>query len=176
AEAVITGVRDEIDKAGLPYPRLLQEPGRYICGEAGTTLYTLGTIKDVPNIRRFVSVDGGMSDNPRPALYEAVYEAMVANKATAPITQTVRLAGKHCECDNLIMDLPLPDVAPGDILAVQTTGAYNYTMSSNYNRFARPAIVLVHEGTAELIVRRESLDDLISHDLVPARLQKNVCV
>jgi diaminopimelate decarboxylase len=174
AEAVITGLHDELEKVGLPHPRLLQEPGRYITGEAGTTLYTIGTIKDVPNIRRFVSVDGGMSDNPRPTLYEAVYEAIVANKPNAPITQEVRLAGKHCECDNLIMELPLPDVEPGDILAVQTTGAYNYTMSSNYNRFPRPAVVLVNEGHADVIVERETLDDLLAHDRVPERLQQQV--
>ncbi|MHB0939074.1 MAG: diaminopimelate decarboxylase [Armatimonadota bacterium] len=174
AEAVITGLHDELEKVGLPHPRLLQEPGRYISGEAGTTLYTIGTIKDVPNIRRFVSVDGGMSDNPRPALYEAKYEAIVANKPNAPITQEVRLAGKHCECDNLIMELPLPDVEPGDILAVQTTGAYNYTMSSNYNRFTRPAVVLVNDGKADVIVERETLDDLLAHDRVPERLRKCV--
>jgi len=170
AEAVITGIHDELEKVGLPHPRLLQEPGRYISGEAGTTLYTIGTIKDVPGVRRFVAVDGGMSDNPRPALYEAKYEAIVANKATAPLTKTVRLAGKHCECDNLIMELPLPDVEPGDILAVQTTGAYNYTMSSNYNRFPRPAVVLVNDGQADIIVVRETYDDLLSHDRIPDRL------
>jgi len=174
AEAVITGLHDELEKVGLPHPRLLQEPGRYITGEAGTTLYTIGTIKDVPNIRRFVSVDGGMSDNPRPALYEAKYEAIVANKPDAHITQTVRLAGKHCECDNLIMELPLPNVEPGDILAVQTTGAYNYTMSSNYNRFPRPAVVLVNDGNAEVIVERETLDDLLAYDRIPDRLRRCV--
>ena len=174
AEAVITGLHDELEKVGLPHPRLLQEPGRYISGEAGTTLYTIGTIKDVPNIRRFVSVDGGMSDNPRPALYEAIYEAVVANKPNAPVTREVRLAGKHCDCDNLIMELPLPDVEPGDILAVQTTGAYNYTMSSNYNRFPRPAVVLVNDGQADVIVERETLDDLLAHDRVPERLRKGV--
>lgn len=172
ADAVITGLHDELAKYSLPYPLLLQEPGRSIVGEAGTTLYTIGTIKDVPNIRKYVSVDGGLSDNPRPALYEAVYEAVVANKPNAPATQTVRLAGKHCECDNLIFDLPLPEVVPGDILAVQTTGAYNYSMASNYNRFTRPAVVLVNEGKAELIANRETLDDLLSHDVVPERLMK----
>ena len=129
--------------------------------------------RDVPNIRKYVIVDGGLSDNPRPALYEAVYEAVVANKPAAPATQKVRLAGKHCECDNLIFDLPLPEVIPGDILAVQTTGAYNYSMSSNYNAFTRPAVVLVNEGKAELIANRETLDDLLSHDVVPERLLKS---
>jgi len=172
ADAVITGLHDELEKYGLPHPRLLQEPGRSIVGEAGATLYTIGTIKDVPGIRRYVSVDGGMSDNPRPALYEAKYSALVANKPLAPLTQKVTIAGKHCECDNLIFDLELPEVEPGDILAVQTTGAYNYSMASNYNRFTRPAVVLVNEGQAEVINARETLDDLLSHDLVPERLRK----
>jgi diaminopimelate decarboxylase len=176
ADAVVTGIHEEVEKYHLPYPKLLQEPGRAIVGEAGTTLYTIGTIKDVPNIRRYVSVDGGMSDNPRPTLYEAKYSALVANKPEAPCTQKVTIAGKHCECDNLIFDLMLPEVEPGDILAVQTTGAYNYTMSSNYNRFTRPAVVLVQDGRAELIVQRETLDDVLSHDVIPAHLKKKVLV
>ncbi|MHB9022899.1 MAG: diaminopimelate decarboxylase [Armatimonadota bacterium] len=175
ADAVVNGLHEEVEKHGLPHPRLLQEPGRAIVGEAGTTLYTIGTIKDVPGIRRYVSVDGGMSDNPRPALYEAKYEAIVANKATAPAAQAVTIAGKHCECDNLIFDVNLPEVEAGDILAVQTTGAYNYTMSSNYNRFTRPAVVLVNDGHADVIVERETLDDVVTHDRVPERLQKKTC-
>lgn len=176
SEAVITGLHDELTKYGLPHPRLLQEPGRSIVGEAGVTLYAIGTIKDVPGVRRYVSVDGGMSDNPRPALYEAKYEALVANKPEAPITQKVTIAGKHCECDNLIFDLSLPDVAPGDLLAVQTTGAYNFSMASNYNRFRRPAVVLVTDGDADLIVERETLDDLLSHDRIPKRLNGKMLV
>lgn len=173
AKVVIGGVLEEIAKCNLPKPRLLQEPGRYIVGEAGTTLYTIGAVKDVPDIRRYVSVDGGLSDNPRPALYEAKYEAIVANKPNAPLVQTVTVAGKHCECDNLIFDIRLPEVAPGDILAVQTTGAYNYTMASNYNRFRRPAVVLVNEGKAEVISERETLEDLVSHDRIPERLKNS---
>jgi len=176
ADAVVNGIHEEVAKFNLPHPKLLQEPGRAIVGEAGTTLYSIGTIKDVPNIRRYVSVDGGLSDNPRPALYEAKYEALVANKPDAPLTQKVTLAGKHCECDNLIFDLMLPEVAPGDVLAVQTTGAYNYTMSSNYNRFTRPAVVLVNEGNAEIIVKRETLDDVLSHDAIPCYLQHKASV
>ncbi len=175
AEAVITGVHEEVTKYNLPHPRLLQEPGRSITGEAGTTLYTIGIVKDVPGIRRYVSVDGGLSDNPRPALYQAKYSAMVANRPEAPAEQTVTVAGKHCECDNLIFDLALPTVEPGDVLAVQTTGAYNYTMASNYNRFTRPAMVLVGDGRADLIVARESLDDVVSHDVIPERLAKTCC-
>ena len=171
AEAVVTGLHDEIAKYNLPHPKLLQEPGRSIVGEAGTTLYTIGTIKDVPEVRRYVSVDGGMSDNPRPALYDAKYSAMVANKPLDPPVQKVTIAGKHCECDNLIFGLLLPVVEPGDVLAVQTTGAYNYSMASNYNRFTRPAVVLVNDGHADIIVERETLDDVISHDRIPERLR-----
>ena len=174
AEAVITGLHDEIAKYHLPHPRLLQEPGRAIVGEAGLTLYTIGTIKDVPEVRRYVSVDGGMSDNPRPALYQAKYSALVANKPEAPCTQKVTIAGKHCECDNLIFDVRLPEVEPGDLLAVQTTGAYNHTMASNYNSFTRPAVVLVHDGQADIITARESLEDLVSHDRIPERLNGQV--
>ena len=100
----------------------------------------------------------------------------MANKPEAACNQKVTVAGKHCECDNLIFDLMLPEVEPGDILAVQTTGAYNYTMSSNYNRFTRPAVVLVNEGNAEIISQRETLDDLISHDLIPEHLRKKISV
>jgi diaminopimelate decarboxylase len=175
AEAVITGLHDELAKYNLPHPKLLQEPGRSIVGEAGTTLYTIGSLKDVPGVRRYVSVDGGLSDNPRPALYEAKYEAIVANKATTAPVQSVRVAGKHCECDNLIFEINLPEVDPGDILAVQTTGAYNFSMASNYNRFRRPAVVLVNDGNAEVIVERQTLDDLLSHDVVPERLKTTCC-
>jgi len=118
-----------------------------------------------------VSVDGGMSDNPRPALYDARYDAIVANKAGEPRTTKVTMSGKHCETDTLIADLEAPEMAPGDILAVQTTGAYNYSMASNYNRLPRPAVVLVSDGRAELIAERETLDDLVRLDRMPDRLR-----
>jgi diaminopimelate decarboxylase len=158
-------------------PRLIQEPGRSIVGPAGTTLYTIGTIKTVPitespGYRTYVAVDGGMSDNPRPALYDAAYEAVVANKMNAEPSQVVTISGKHCETDTLIQNILLPNVVPGDILAVQCTGAYNYTMSSNYNRFPRPAVVLVADGRADVIVRRETLEDLVSHDIIPERFKE----
>ncbi|MCJ7823200.1 MAG: diaminopimelate decarboxylase, partial [Armatimonadetes bacterium] len=158
----------------LPLPRLMVEPGRRLVGEAGTTLYTIGGVKEIPGVRTYVSVDGGMSDNPRPALYGARYDAIVANKAREPRSRTVTVAGKHCETDTLIVDLKVPQIAPGDILAVQTTGAYTYSMASNYNRLPRPAAVLVSGGQAELIVERESLEDLVRSDRVPARLQRNL--
>ena len=172
-----------LDAAGLPYPKLLQEPGRALVGEAGTTLYTIGSIKSVPidatvgengRKRTYVSIDGGMSDNPRPQLYEAVYECLIANKASAPADQLVSIAGKHCETDILITDTRIAAPEPGDILAVQTTGAYNHSMASNYNRFLRPAVVLVKSGDADLIVERESLEDLVRHERMPARLRAAV--
>ena len=156
-------------------PKLIQEPGRSIVGAAGTTLYTVGTIKKVliteePGYRVYVAVDGGMSDNPRPLLYDAVYEALVANRANVAASQVVTISGKHCETDTLILDAKIAEVEPGDILAVQCTGAYNFSMASNYNRVTRPAVVLVADGKADIIVERENLDDLVRHDVIPNKL------
>ncbi len=165
-------VRENGAKCRLDLPLLSVEPGRSIVGEAGTTLYRVGAVKDLPGIRKYVTVDGGMGDNPRVALYQAVYEAVVANKATEQKTQIVSVAGKCCESgDMLIWDLEAPDVVPGDILAVFCTGAYTYSMASNYNRLPRPAAVFVYRGSADLVVRRETYDMLIANDLVPPRLQ-----
>ncbi|SHE44597.1 diaminopimelate decarboxylase [Seinonella peptonophila] len=159
------------------YPEVWLEPGRYLVGEAGTTLYTIGTIKEIPGIRTYVSVDGGMTDNPRPALYQAEYDAILANRASESKEQLVSIAGKCCESgDMLIWDISLPTVKTGDLLAVGSTGAYNYSMASNYNRLRRPAMVLVSDGKAELIVERESYEDLISHDRIPKRLKKRQSV
>jgi diaminopimelate decarboxylase len=171
ARTLAGALREECARHGLPEPRLIIEPGRGIVGEAGSTLYTVGVIKHIPGVRTYVSVDGGMSDNPRPALYQAKYEVIAANKATQPLAQVVTLAGKHCECDILATDIDLPELEPGDILAVQTTGAYNYSMASNYNRFTRPAAVLVADGTAEVIVEREVHEDLVRQDRLPERLR-----
>ncbi len=173
AELVTGSVRARCEKHGLPLPRLLQEPGRSLVGEAGTTLYTVGVVKEIPGVCTYVSVDGGMSDNPRPALYDARYDAVVANKAREPRSTKVTVSGKHCETDTLIADLDAPEIAPGDILAVQTTGAYNYSMASNYNRLPRPAVVIVSRSRAEVIVERETLDDLLRLDRIPDRLQSN---
>ena len=171
AEAVTGVLKRKLDEAGLPYPTLLQEPGRFLVGEAGTTLYTVGSCKQIPGVRTYISVDGGLSDNPRPALYEAKYEAIVANKATQPHDRVYTVAGRHCETDLLFPDMALAPAEPGDILAVQSTGAYNFVMASNYNRFRRPAVVLVNEGRADLLVRRESYEDLIARDVIPERFQ-----
>lgn len=176
AEAIATRLKRALETAGLPRPKLLLEPGRALVGETGTTLYTFGGMKTVPvdvegGKRVYASVDGGLSDNPRPALYEAVYECIVANKADQPADKTVTIAGKHCETDILIWNAKIAAPEPGDILAVQTTGAYNQAMASNYNRFLRPAVVLVNDGDAEIIVERDTLEDLMRKERIPARLR-----
>ncbi len=176
AEAVTAPLKAMLDEKGLPYPELQQEPGRSIVGEAGTTLYTVGAIKTVPvdeigGTRTYVNIDGGLSDNPRPQLYEAVYSCILANRADETPDTKVTIAGKHCETDILVWDVNLPSPRSGDILAVQTTGAYNFVMASNYNRFLRPAVVLVNDGKAELIVKRQTLDDLLSNEVVPPYLR-----
>ena len=171
ADTIIGVLKRKLDEAGLAYPILLQEPGRYLVGEAGTTLYTVGSTKVVPDIRTYVCVDGGLSDNPRPTLYDAKYEAIVANKADQPHDRTYTVSGKHCETDLLFPDLALAGVEAGDLLAVQSTGAYNYAMASNYNRFRRPAVVLVNDGQADLLVRRETYEDLVAQDVVPERFR-----
>lgn len=177
AEHLGASVRREAERLGYPLPTLMVEPGRSIVGEAGTTLYTLGSIKEIPGIRTYVSVDGGMADNPRVALYGAKYEAIVANKALAAPEGKVSIAGKCCESgDMLIWDLDAPRIEPGDLLAVFSTGAYNYSMASNYNRLPRPAAVLVYEGRADLIVARESYADLVRNDRIPERLARGVGV
>jgi len=147
--------------------KLVLEPGRSIVGTAGITLYTIGGIKDIPGIRKYVFIDGGMSDNPRPILYQARYDARLANKAQEPTSEKVTVAGRFCESgDILIRDINLPKVDAGDILAVLCTGAYNYSMASNYNRVGRPAMVLAGERNATLILKRESYEDLIANDVI----------
>lgn len=171
-DAIVETVKSQFGQHQLELPEIWIEPGRSIVGEAGTTLYTVGSIKEVPGVRKYVAVDGGMTDNPRPALYQAQYEAMLANKANHPPEELVSIAGKCCESgDMLIWDIMLPRVEVGDILAVSCTGAYNYSMASNYNRIARPAVVFVKDGEADLVVERETLEDLIRLDRIPDRLK-----
>lgn len=168
-------VADKAATLGIPLPRILVEPGRAIVGPAGTTLYTVGSIKDIPGVRKYVAVDGGMADNIRPALYQARYEALLANKADRPPVEKVSITGKCCESgDMLIWDIMLPEVVPGDILAVSCTGAYCYPMASNYNRLPRPAVVLVYNGGAELISRRETYADLLRLEILPSRLRRHL--
>lgn len=159
----IEGVRDEMARVGLPVPRILVEPGRSIVAKAGLTAYHVGTIKEVPGIRTYVSVDGGMSDNMRPMLYDAVYEAMIANRADAPADTVVTVAGKHCESsDILIKDATIARPQVGDVLVMPVTGAYCFSMASNYNGNPRPAVLLVNDGEARVIVERESYADLVA--------------
>lgn len=175
-EAYVDAIANAVRQAftDIPIPEIWIEPGRAIVGEAGTTIYTIGTMKEVPGVRKYVSVDGGMTDNLRPALYQAEYEALLANRANERAEEVVSIAGKCCESgDMLIWDIQLPKVKTGDLLAVTCTGAYNYSMANNYNRLPRPAVVFVKDGQAEIVVERESLDDIISHDRIPERLMPN---
>lgn len=174
ADLVMTTVSDLAGSYGIPQPKVIVEPGRSIAGPAGTTLYTVGSTKDIPGIRKYVAVDGGMADNPRPALYQSRYEAVLANRAAAEPEEVVSITGKCCESgDMLIWDINLPKVQTGDLLAVSCTGAYNYSMSSNYNRLAKPAVVLVNDGQADIIVQRETYQDLVRNDVVPERLSRS---
>jgi diaminopimelate decarboxylase len=160
----------EVEK--MPLPKLLCEPGRSLIGSSCITAYTVGGQKTIPDIRTYISVDGGMSDNPRPITYQSVCRAVLANRMSDAATDTVTIAGKHCESgDVLIKDAKLPASQPGDILVIMATGAYNYSMSSNYNRLTRPAAILVNSGEASLILERETYEDLIRHDRLPDRLQ-----
>jgi len=172
-QAIAEAVKEQFGNLRYPLPEIWTEPGRSIVGDAGTTLYTVGTYKDIPGVRKYVAVDGGMTDNPRPALYDARYEAMLANRGGDPAEEVVSVAGKCCESgDMLIWDVKLPAVRSGDILAVSCTGAYNYAMASNYNRLRRPAVVFVKDGKADVVVKRESYDHLLGNDLIPERMLK----
>ena len=156
----------EADRLGLKRPFVLMEPGRAIVGEAGITLYTVGAVKEIPGIRTYASIDGGMTDNPRYALYQSRYTALAAARAGEPADHTFTLAGRCCETGDLIgKDLPMQALQPGDVVAVLSTGAYNYSMASNYNRVPRPPVVMVRAGQSRVVVRRESLDDLIRNDI-----------
>ena len=165
-DSIIEEIEDRCKEYELERPLVIIEPGRWVVGEAGITIYTVGAIKEIPGIRTYVSIDGGMPDNPRPSLYEAKYEAIVINKAGEELTDVVTVAGKCCESgDILIWDLKVPKVETGDMLAVLSTGAYNYSMSSNYNRIPRPAVVMLSEGKDRLIVKRENYDDILRNDI-----------
>lgn len=170
-ELIVNSLKANIEKYAIEPPMLYIEPGRSIISTAGITLYTLGSSKQVPHGTKYFAIDGGMADNPRPSMYQAQYSAQVANKPEAENSQKVTIAGKFCESgDILIKDINLPELEEGDILCVFNTGAYNYSMASNYNRFQKPAAVLVNNSQSDIIIRRESLDDLLSHDVIPNRL------
>ena len=171
-DAIMAKVESYCNAHELHRPTVFIEPGRFIIGEAGTTLYTVGSIKDIPGIRTYVAVDGGMTDNIRPALYQAQYQAKIVTKADQAATQTVTLCGKCCETgDILIEKCPLPAVHEDDVIAVFTTGAYNYAMASHYNKHTMPAMVLVNKDQHYKIIRRETYEDLVKFDLIPEHLK-----
>lgn len=168
AKAVRDGLADALAEAGVvSLPKLMVEPGRSIAGPPGLTLYSVGTIKEIPGLRTYVAVDGGMSDNLRPALYGAEYEAFVPSRVTADRPLIATVAGKHCEQgDVLVRDAHLPaDLRVGDVMATPCTGAYGVSMASNYNRMPRPAVVFVLGGESRVVVRRETLEDLLRLDV-----------
>lgn len=165
-EALIEEVTNQVNLHHMDFPEIWIEPGRSIVGDTAITLYTIGSTKEIPNVRKYVAVDGGMTDNLRPALYQAKYEAVIANKANEEDVENVSIAGKCCESgDMLIWDIALPKVQPDDILAVFSTGAYGYSMSNHYNRFPKAAVVFVENGKDQLVIKRESYQDVVQNDL-----------
>jgi diaminopimelate decarboxylase len=165
-DAMMDDLQAACGASKLALPRVVIEPGRWIVGEAGITLYTVSSKKAIPGIKTYIGIDGGLPDNPRPMLYGAVYEASIADRHDDPRTEEVTVAGKCCESgDILIRDIELQTPVPGDTLAVLTTGAYNHSMASNYNRLPRPAMVLTDAGKHRLSVRRESFEDLVAREL-----------
>lgn len=166
-DAILNKAEEMAKKLEYPMPKLVIEPGRSIIGNAGTTLYTVGSIKEIPEVRKYIAVDGGMTDNIRPSLYRADYECAIANKMNCQEEELVTVAGKCCESgDILISDVKLPKVESGDILAIATTGAYGYSMSSNYNKIPRPAVVMVKDGTTRVACKRQSYEDLLALEII----------
>lgn len=173
ADVIINSIKTSCEKHKVDFPTIYLEPGRSIISTAGVTLYTLGSQKQVPNGTKYVAVDGGMSDNPRPSMYQAEYMAEIANKPIQDDLQRVTVCGRYCESgDVVIKNIDLPNPEAGDVLCVYNTGAYNYSMASNYNRTQKPAMVLVKSSLSDIIVKRESLDDLLEHDIIPSRLKQ----
>lgn len=164
-ETIMDIITKGFEARGFTRPMVLIEPGRYIVGNAGITLYTVGSYKDIPGIRKYISVDGGMTDNIRASLYGAKYDAIIANKAEEKKDTLVTIAGKNCESGDILRkDILMADPQPGDILAMFSTGAYHYSMSSNYNQLPKPAVVFTYQGTDRLVVRRQTFEDLIAFD------------
>ena len=165
ADAIIRTLKSKAAEYDWKMPEIWIEPGRSIVGPAGQTLYTIGSRKDIPDLRHYLAVDGGMGDNIRPALYQANYDAILANNPNASTQEVVRVAGKYCESgDVLVWQQALPKTKPGDILSVLATGAYGYAMASNYNRNPRPAVVFVENGKHQVVIARESYAHLIALD------------
>ena len=173
ADRIITSIKDNAKKYNVEEPEIHIEPGRSIIGTSGVTLYTVGSSKQVPKGRKYVAVDGGMADNPRPSLYQAVYTAQIAGRPEAEPVETVTIAGRFCESgDILIKDIKLPQLQEGDVLCFYDTGAYGYSMSSNYNRVLKPAAVLVNNSQSDIIINRETYEHLTACDVIPERLKK----
>lgn len=165
-EQVSVTVKETCKRLGLNIPFIMIEPGRSIVGPAGTTLYTVGAVKTIPGIRNYVSVDGGMTDNPRYILYQSEYSIAVANKIDKPSDYIATIAGRCCESGDLVQeDAKIQTPEPGDILAIFCTGAYNYSMASNYNRVPRPPVVMIKDGESRVIIKGESYEDLVKNDL-----------
>lgn len=164
-KAIVNAVKGQCELLDYAFPEIWIEPGRSIIAEAGTTIYTVGAQKVIPNVRHYVSVDGGMGDNIRPALYDAVYDGFLANRISTETPEEVRIVGKYCESgDVLIKGIELPPMNAGDLFAITSTGAYGYSMANNYNRNLKPAVVFVENGQDKLAIRRETYEDLIALD------------
>ncbi|MDY3207492.1 diaminopimelate decarboxylase [Clostridium baratii] len=165
-EAILNKVDNVCKEVDLKRPILVIEPGRSIVGNTGLTLYTIGSIKNIPSIRKYVSVDGGMTDNIRPALYNAQYECIVANRVIYESKEKVTISGKCCESGDILLEgIKIPSVLSGDLLAVMSTGAYGYSMANNYNKIPRPAVVMVKDGESRVICKRESYEDMIRNEV-----------
>lgn len=163
-KAIVKTIKDEATKHNFPLPEIDIEPGRSIVGPAGYNLYKVGSMKEIPGLVPYVAVDGGMGDNIRPALYQAKYETVLANDPQRKASQKFHVAGKYCESGDILADAKLPSLKAGDILAMLDTGAYGYSMASNYNRNPRPAVVFAENGKAQVVIKRESLEDLVHLD------------
>ena len=171
AETIISSIKEHSKKYEIEEPTVYIEPGRSIVGTAGVTLYTAGSSKQVPNGRKYQAVDGGMSDNARPSLYQAKYTVEIANNPKGVADEKVTIAGKHCESgDILAKDIMLPEIEEGDTICFYTTGAYGYSMSSNYNRVLKAAAVLVNNGKSDIIINRQTYEQLCESDVIPERL------
>ena len=169
---IINAINDAISSKGIHRPRLMIEPGRSIVGEAGITLYSVGNIRDIKGIKKYICIDGGMFDNIRPALYQAEYEAVIATKCNKKAEETVSIAGKCCESGDIIIDkIDLPKAERGDIIAVFTTGAYGYSMASNYNRNAIPPVVMVENGVSDYAIKPQTFEDITRNDNIPEFLK-----
>lgn len=165
-KTIVNIINTGFEAKGWERPTIMIEPGRFVVGNAGITLYTVGSIKDIPRIRKYISVDGGMNENIRPALYQSHYDAIVVNKSEEEKDTKVTIAGKNCESgDILIKDIMMANPQSGDIIAMFSTGAYHYSMSSNYNQIVKPAVVMTYQGKSKTIIRRQTFEDLVAYDV-----------